>query len=72
MVVSVEPDGPASRAGVFLGDILVGLGETQIEQIEDLQSFLDSLGVGKAARARLIRAGTLQEVTVTSDERPGK
>jgi S1-C subfamily serine protease len=72
MVVSVEPDGPASRAGVVLGDILVSLGEVQVEQIEDLQSSLDSLGVGKTARARLIRAGTLQEVTITSDERPGK
>lgn len=72
MVVSVEPDGPASRAGVYLGDILVSLGEGQIEQIEDLQSSLDSLGVGKAANARLIRAGALQEVTITADERPGK
>lgn len=72
MVVSVEPDGPAGRAGVFLGDILVGLGENQIEQIEDLQSVLESLGVGKTAQARLIRAGAVQEVTVTSDERPGK
>ncbi|TAM81932.1 MAG: PDZ domain-containing protein [Acidobacteria bacterium] len=72
MVVSVEADGPASRAGVLLGDILVSLGEEQIEQIEDLQSFLDSLGVGKAARARLIRAGALLEVTITTDERPGK
>lgn len=72
MVVSVEPDGPADRAGVFLGDILVSLGEEQTEQIEDLQSVLESLGVGKTAKAQLIRAGALQEVTVTLDERPGK
>jgi S1-C subfamily serine protease len=72
MVVSVEPDGPASRAGMFLGDILVSLGEEQVEQIEDLQSVLESLGVGKAAKARLIRAGALQEVAITSEERPGK
>lgn len=72
MVVSVEPDGPASRAGLYLGDILVSLGEAQIEQIEDLQTVLDSLGIGKAAKVRLIRAGGLEEVTITSDERPGK
>jgi S1-C subfamily serine protease len=72
MVVSVEPDGPADRAGVFLGDILVSLGEEQTKQIEDLQSVLESLGVGKTVKARLIRAGVLQEVTVTLDERPGK
>lgn len=72
MVVSVEPDGPADRAGVFLGDILVSLGEEQTEQIEDLQSVLESLGVGKTAKAQLIHAGALQEVAVTLDERPGK
>jgi S1-C subfamily serine protease len=72
MVVSVEPDGPAGRAGMFLGDILVSLDEEQIEQIEDLQSSLESLGVGKTAKARLIRAGALQEVAITSEERPGK
>jgi S1-C subfamily serine protease len=72
MVVSVEPDGPASRAGVFLGDILVSLGEEQIEQIEDLQSVLESLGVGKTAKVQIVRAGALQEVAITSEERPGK
>jgi S1-C subfamily serine protease len=72
MVVSIEPDGPASQAGVLLGDMLVGLGESQIEEIEDLQSFLDSGVMGEAVKARFIRAGKLQEVTITPRERPGK
>jgi S1-C subfamily serine protease len=72
MVVMVEPGGPADRAGVLLGDILVGLGEAQIEQMGDLQSFSDSGVIGKSIKARLIRAGALREVAITVGERPGK
>jgi S1-C subfamily serine protease len=72
MVVKVEPAGPADQAGVLLGDILVELGNTQLEQIEDLQSFSDSGVIGKPVKAKLIRAGALQEITITVGERPGK
>jgi S1-C subfamily serine protease len=72
MVVKVEPGGPAEQAGMLLGDILVGLGDAQLEQIEDLQSFSDSGVIGKPVKAKLIRAGALREVTITVGERPGK
>jgi serine protease Do len=72
MVVKVEPGGPADQAGVLLGDIMVGLGDNQLEQIEDLQSFSDSGVIGKSVKAKLIRAGAIQEVAITVGERPGK
>ncbi len=72
MVVKVEPGGPADRAGVLLGDILLGIGNTQLEQIEELQSFSDSGVIGKLVKAKLIRAGKLQEVEITVGERPGE
>jgi S1-C subfamily serine protease len=72
MVVKVEPGGPADQAGVLLGDILVELGNTKLEQIEDLQSFSDSGVIGKPVKATLIRAGALREVAITVGERPGK
>ena len=72
MVVKVEPGGPADQAGVLLGDILLGIGNTQLEQIEELQSFSDSGVIGKPVKAKLIRAGALQEVEITVGERPGK
>jgi len=70
MVVKVEPGGPAERAGVLLGDILVGIGGTQLEHIEDLQSFSDSGVIGKSFEAKLIRAGETREVAITVGERP--
>ncbi len=72
MVVKVEPKGPADQAGLLLGDVLVGIGDTALEDIEDLQSFSDSGVIGKAVKARVIRAGTRQEVEIVVGERPGK
>ncbi len=72
MVVKVEPGGPADQAGVLLGDILVELGNAQLEQIEDLQSFSDSGVIGKPVKAKLIRAGALREISITVGERPEK
>jgi len=72
MVVKVEDDGPADRAGVLLGDILVSLGDTTLEEFEDLQSISDSGIIGKQVKARVIRAGVIQELSITVGERPGK
>jgi S1-C subfamily serine protease len=72
MIVNVEHDGPADQAGLLLGDILLAAGTTQLERIEELQSFSDSGVIGTPVKVKLIRAGTLQEATITVGERPGK
>lgn len=72
MVVNVEAAGPADKAGILLGDILVGINGKPVEEIEDLQSFSDSGVIGKAVKAQVVRAGVLREVEITVGERPGK
>jgi S1-C subfamily serine protease len=72
MVVKVEPGGPADAAGVLLGDILVSLGDTPLEEFEDLQAISDSGIIGRRVKARVIRAGKLQEIEITIGDRPGK
>ena len=72
MVVKVEAGGPADKAGMLLGDILVSLGDAPLEEFEDLQSISDSGIIGKQVKARVIRAGAIQELTITVGERPGK
>jgi S1-C subfamily serine protease len=71
MIVKVESGGPADRAGLLLGDILVGMGEAVVEGIEDMQAFSDSGVIGKAVQARVVRAGALRDVEITIGERPG-
>lgn len=69
LVVTVEAEGPADRAGLLLGDILIGLGGAPIADIDDLQAQLAGDRVGMAMPARLIRGGRLQDAIVTIGER---
>ena len=46
IVVSLEPEGPAAKAGVLIGDILLALGGVQVSDTDDLQGALESHGVG--------------------------
>lgn len=70
LVVQVEPDGPADRAGLMLGDIVVSIDGTFIESPEDVAPFLGGERVGAALDVRLVRAGGEQRVAVTVGERP--
>jgi S1-C subfamily serine protease len=72
MVVKVEPGGPAEKAGLLLGDILLSLENVTLEHIEDLQNFSDSGVIGKPVKAKVIRAGALRDVSITIGERPGR
>ena len=69
IVVSVEPQGPGSKAGVLLGDVIVALEGKAVGSIRDLQAFLEPESVGKTIPVSLIRSGKPVEVNVTIGER---
>ncbi|MFO7260234.1 MAG: trypsin-like peptidase domain-containing protein [bacterium] len=74
-VVHVEPNGPADRAGVELGDIIIGIGDREVTTVSDLQAALAELTPGAIARLHIIRYGTRTAVDVElgairSGERP--
>lgn len=70
IVLNVESSGPADKAGLLIGDILIGLGDVAVEQIDDLQAYSDSGVIGKSVMIRFIRGGALKESTLTVGERP--
>ena len=72
IVLSVEQDSPAERAGWQLGDILVALNDTPIVDVDDLQAMLRGDTVGHQVKAFLIRGGEKVESEITIDERPSK
>lgn len=72
MVVNVESGGPADQAGLLLGDILLTLDGSSLEQVEELQAFSDSSVIGKPVKAQVVRGGAPRELTITVGERPGK
>ena len=69
LVLNVESDSPAERAGVLLGDTLIGLGERSLAEITALQDALGPGSAGQTEAMRLIRAGQLAEVNITIGER---
>jgi S1-C subfamily serine protease len=70
IVLSVEQDGPAEHAGLFIGDILVALNGKPIEDTDDVQTVLEPGFVGKPVKAAIVRGGALTEAAITIGERP--
>lgn len=70
LLVQVEPEGPAERAGLLLGDVVVSIDGTAIEGPEDVVPYLGSDRVGKALRVVVVRAGARHEASVVVGERP--
>jgi S1-C subfamily serine protease len=69
IAVNVEPNGPADKAGVLLGDVLVVFDGTPINDTYDVLAMLGPESVGKTIPVQLIRGGALLEVTITIGER---
>jgi S1-C subfamily serine protease len=67
MIAGVEPDGPAEKAGVMLGDVLVALDG---KPLTGLRSVLIGAQIGKSVKASIIRGGALIEAVITIGERP--
>jgi S1-C subfamily serine protease len=70
MVLAVTRDGPAARAGVLMGDILVALDGAAVGGTSRLAELLGPESVGKEVQLRLIRAGAVQTLVATVGERP--
>jgi S1-C subfamily serine protease len=72
IVLTVESNGPAAKAGMLIGDVVLTAQDTAIERIEDLHAFTESAAIGSSAKIRFIRGGVLKEATVVVGERPGR
>ena len=70
IVVDVAADGPAERAGVTIGDVLLGLGGHDIEDSDDVQRALGGAHVGSVQTLRIARGGEARDLHVTIEERP--
>jgi S1-C subfamily serine protease len=70
IVLSLEPGGPAAKAGVLIGDIFVALAGRGVSETEDLQTSLESHSPGTPVEAEVLRGGTSRKITITLGERP--
>ena len=69
MVVEVEPDGPAHKAGIMIGDLLVSFGSHPISRVEDVHAQLGAAAIGDSIMVKLVRGGVAQETSIVVGER---
>jgi len=70
IVLEIEPDSPANRAGLMIGDIIVSLGGNVVSRLEDIHSKLHGSAIGKPFAIGFVRGGALQQAEITVAERP--
>ena len=69
LVADMAPDGPAARAGVKKGDILVRLAAKAILGIDDVVRALNAETVGRPMEFAVLREGEVRVLSVTPVER---
>ena len=68
LIVAVEPESPAHKAGLMQGDTLVALNGTTTTSLEDLYAGLRKVKVGASQTVKVVRAGELKEIQITVGE----
>lgn len=72
LVVSVEPNTPAFRAGLQEGDLIIGFDGHSVSGIDDLHRFLTEEKVGVKTQLTVIRGAEKRDLAITPVEsRPG-
>src|SRR2546430_1517744 len=69
LLLSVEPDAPASRAGLLIGDVIVAVDGHSLDGVDQLLDVLGGDVVGKTLRLEVVRAGQPVSVDVVIGER---
>lgn len=71
-ITQVDAEGPAGKAGIIPGDLLLKLNGTHIYSQTDLNAFLYSCHVGDTVEAEVYREGYVGTVTLVLEESRGK
>ena len=70
LVAAVQPGGPADRAGIAAGDLLLSVGGQPVTGVDALLRWLTGERVGEAAEVLVLRRGDPRRLQVVPGERP--
>lgn len=71
LVVSVEPDSPARRAGLIEGDVIVGFGDQAVGGIDALHRLLTHDQVGQPLPLTIVRRNDKLTINIVPEEMKG-
>jgi S1-C subfamily serine protease len=71
IILSVEKDSPARKAGLTFGDVLVKFNSKPVTELHELGRYLREDVVGKTVPVQVLRGEKLTELTVTPKEAEG-
>lgn len=70
LLVSIESDTPAAKAGLLIGDVIVAIDGEDLESFDQLLGLLNGDAVGKTVRLDVVRAGEQRPIDIVIGERP--
>lgn len=72
LVASIVPDGPAARAGLQQGDVILTFDGARIEDSRDLTQRVGATPIGRNSRVEILRQGQRRTLTLRLSERPSE
>lgn len=70
LIASVEKGGPAEKAGLEVGDVILRFNDKTVVQSNDLPRLVGNTKPGSKAMLQVLRAGASRDVTLTVGEMP--
>jgi S1-C subfamily serine protease len=70
LVASIDPDGPAARAGLLIGDIVTTWNAKPVDRVREVMRLLGSDSIGNSVDLGLLRGGAPATLKVVIGERP--
>ena len=70
LVASIDPDGPAARAGLLVGDIVTTWNAKPVDRVPEVMGLLGSDSIGNTVDLGLLRGGAPTTLKAVIGERP--
>jgi S1-C subfamily serine protease len=67
-VITLEPGGPGQKAGLRVGDVVVGFDGQPVAEIDDLHRILTEDKIGKSSLLKVLREGEMITLSIIPEE----